>query len=247
MVGYKEFIIINITAMKNIFNNLIWIVFLALISGCEKELSSEGVSKVTYYVTIQLTNGPLVTNPKGSAYVDPGYKATEGTTDVTSKVTVDGSVDVSKVGLYELTYKVSNTDGFPSAVSRTVIVYDPAAPATDISGDYLSNVSRVSPGRAFTGLSVNIIKQAPGVFYISDLLGGFYDQGSNYRYGKDFALTGYLQLNADNSLTYISSYNAGWRDSANSFSIGIYNPVTKGITWNVNYIVYDFLVALTLI
>jgi hypothetical protein len=233
--------------MKTIFSNLILISFLAFIQSCEKELSSEGVSKLTYYVTIELTHGSIVTNPKGSAFVDPGYKAMEGPTDVTGKVVVDGSVDVSKVGLYELTYKVSNTDGFVSSVSRTVIVYDPAAPSTDITGNYLSDVSRISPARAFTGLNVRIVKKAPGIFYVSDLLGGYYDQGSNYLYGEAFALTGFVQLNADNSLTYISSYNAGWGDSANSFSDGLYNPVTKGISWKVNYIVYDFLVALTLI
>jgi hypothetical protein len=233
--------------MKNLFPDLILILILAFFSSCKKELSSEGVSKLTYYVTIQLTNGSLVTNPKGTAYVDPGYKAMEGTSDVTGKVTIDGSVDVSKVGIYVLTYNVTNTDGFPSSASRTVIVYDPAAPPTDISGSYLSDVSRVSPARAFTGLDVSIIKKAPGIFYVSDLLGGFYDQGSNYRYGEAFALTGYLQLNADNSLTYISSYNAGWDDSANSFNDGLYNPVTKGISWKVNYVVYDFLVDLTLI
>jgi len=235
--------------MKKVYNILILILFVAFISSCQKELTSEGVSRLTEYVTFNLTQGPLVIYPKGTAYVDPGFKALEGTTDVTTTVTIDGSVDVTKVGLYVLTFKAINTDGYSSSASRTVIVYDPAAPATDLTGSYLSNVSRVSPARSFTGLSVTITKKAPGFFYVSDFLGGFYDQGSNYKYGPAYALTGYMQLNADNSLTYVSSYNAAWGDAANSFTNGVYNPVTKGLTWRVTYTAsnYAFNVTLALI
>jgi hypothetical protein len=233
--------------MKNIYNILILIILVSFFSSCKKELTSEGVSRLTHYVTFELTKGGLVINPKGTAYVDPGYKAIEGTTDVTTKVTVDGTVNTNKVGLYVLTYSATNSDGFSASVSRSVIVYDPAAPATDLTGNYSSNVSRIAPARAFTGLSVTITKKAPGFFYVSDFLGGFYDQGANYRYGPAFALTGYMQLNADNSLSYVSSYNAAWGDAANSFTNGVYDPVTKGLTWKVNYTSsnYSFVVTLT--
>jgi hypothetical protein len=235
--------------MKNIYNLLILIAFATFVSSCKKELTSEGVSRLTYYVTFELNQGSLVLNPKGTAYADPGIKAMEGTTDVSSKVTVSGSVNTNKVGLYVLTYSATNSDGYSASVERTVIVYDPAAPATDLSGDYLSNVSRISPSRSFTGLSVSLTKIAPGFFYVSDFLGGFYDQGANYRYGPTYALTGYMVLNADNTLSYISSHNIAWDDSANSFSNGVYNPVTKGLTWRVSYTSsnYTFVVTLTLI
>jgi hypothetical protein len=229
--------------MKKIDNILILILFVAFLSSCKKDLTSEGVSRVTYYVTFDLTQGPLVLNPKGTAFVDPGYKAI----DVTNKVTVIGSVNSGAVGLYVLTYSAKNADGYSASVSRTVIVYDPAAPSTDLTGNYSSNVSRISPARAFTGLSVTITKKAPGFFYVSDFLGGFYDQGSNYNYGPTYALTGYMQLNADNSLSYVNSHNIAWGDAANSFANGVYNPVTKGLTWRVNYTTsnYNFVVTLT--
>jgi hypothetical protein len=232
--------------MKKVFNILIIFFLVLLLTGCKKELTSEGVSKLTYYVTFELVKGSLVINPKGTAYVDPGYKAMEGITEVTNKVTVDGTVNVNKVGIYELTYRATNSDGFSASVSRTVIVYDPAAPATDLTGNYLSNVSRVSPARAFNGLSVVITKKAPGFFYVSDFLGGFYDQGSNYRYGPAFALTGYMTLNPDNSLSYVSSYNAGWRDSANSLTNGVYNPATNGLSWRVSYTSSNYIFNITL-
>jgi len=233
--------------MKRIIYILILIFFVSFLSGCKKELTSEGVSRLTRYVTFELTKGALVITPKGTAFVDPGYKAMEGTTDVTTKVTKEGSVNTSKVGLYVITYSATNSDGFSASVSRSVIVYDPAAPATDLTGSYSSNVSRISPARAFTNLSVTITKKAPGFFYVSDFLGGFYDQGANYRYGPAFALTGYMQLNADNTLSYVSSYNAAWGDAANSFSNGVYNPVTNGLTWRVSYTSsnYNFVVTLT--
>ncbi len=221
----------------------------AFISGCERDLTSAGVSRITYYVTFDLTQGSLVLDPQGTPFVDPGFKATEGTTDVTNNVTVTGTVDVNQVGLYTLTYSAVNSDGFSASATRTVIVYDPAAPATDISGSYSSDVARQAPyARSFTGLSVTITKKAPGIFYVSDLLGGFYDQGSSYGYGPAYAMTGYLQLNADNTLTYISSYDSGFGDSLNSLTNGVYNPVTNEITWSTDYTSthYIYLVTLTL-
>jgi hypothetical protein len=234
--------------MKNICFVLVLIFLAALPSGCEKNLTSEGVSKQTWYVTFELTNGALVTSPKGTAFSDPGIKAMEGQTDVTSKVTVSGSVNTNAVGLYTLTYSATNVDGFSASVSRSVIVFDPAAPATDISGNYRSNVTRVSPARAFTGLSVEITKTAPGIFHVSDLLGGFYDQGANYRYGPTYAMYGFLQLNADNSLSYVDSYCPGFGDSLNNLTNGVFNPVTKEIAWTSFYTAsnYKYLITLAL-
>ena len=54
--------------------------------SCKKDLTSEVVSKITNYVTFDLTGGPTVSFAKGTAYVDPGFKGTEGTQDVTSAV-----------------------------------------------------------------------------------------------------------------------------------------------------------------
>ena len=206
-----------------------------------------GISKVTHYITFELTGASTVTTSKGGAYVDPGYVAMEGTKDVTTKVKVQGTVDVTKVGMYNLTYVAVNTDGFSSSANRTVIVYDPAAPATDFGGNYTSNVSRAAPyARSYTGLNVSIQKLAPGFFYISDFFGGFYDQGSNYNYGPGYAMTGYVQLNPNNTLTLVSSRVAGWGDSLSKLTNAVYDPITKGLTWDAFYSAsgYDFKVTL---
>jgi hypothetical protein len=214
--------------------------------SCEKDLTSEGVSKITNYVTYDLTGGSSVAIAKGCAFVDPGFKGTEGTKDVTSTIKVGGTVDGMQVGMYTLVYSAVNSDGFSSSTERTVFIYDPTAPATDLTGDYLSGVSRVSPARSFSGLQVSIKKLAPGFFYVSDFLGGFYDQGSAYKYGPTYAMTGYMQLNSDNTLTLISSHVSAWGDSLKKFTNGVYSPETQGLSWDAFYSAsnYDFKVAL---
>lgn len=236
--------------MKKIYYILILLLSVSFFSGCTKVLDSEGVSKLTYYVTFELTQGSEVIHPMGTAFTDPGFKAFEGTTDVSGKVSVTGSVDFNTVGVYDITYSATNSDGFSASVTRTVIVYDPAAPVTDISGNYSSDVARQAPfTRSFTNLAVKITNKAPGVFLISDLLGGFYDQGSNYQYGPTYAMTGYVQLHSDNTFTMLRSFDQGFGDSLNSISGGVYDPVTKGLTWTADYTSnpYIFIITLTFI
>jgi hypothetical protein len=217
---------------------------LLLTFSCKEDLTSEGVSKETTHVAFELTDGPFLTIPKGKAYVDPGIKATQGTTDLTSTVKVKGAVDGMNAGLYTLTYSAANSDGFITSTERTVIVYDPAAPAIDLSGDYSSSVKRVDPARSFTDLKVSIEKLAPGFFYISDFIGGFYDQGSNYKYGSTAATTGYFQLNADNTITHVSSNNVYIGGSLQDLTNGKYDPSTNTLSWDAFYVDYEFKVTL---
>jgi hypothetical protein len=225
---------------------------LVLLLGCTQKAIIDnaeqvGISKITYYITFQLTGGSTVVYPLGTTYVDPGYTAMEGTKDVTSKVQVQGTVNGNQVGLYTLTYVAVNSDGFSSSTTRTVIIYNPAAPAADLGGTYSSNVSRVNPARSFTGLIVTITKLAPGFFYCSDFGGGFYAQGSNYGYGPGGAFPGYFELNPDNTITLVSSTNTIWGVGMSALQNTSYNPATNGIYWDAiwNYGPYDFQVTLT--
>ena len=91
------------------------------LTSCDYDGSDD--AKVTKYVTIELTGGNQTLVPVGSEYTDPGYTATEGTEDVTSKVVVSGDqVDPDKVGIYNVTYSAKNVDGFAAEVTRTVLV-----------------------------------------------------------------------------------------------------------------------------
>ncbi|HEX3007260.1 MAG TPA: BT_2262 family domain-containing protein [Bacteroidales bacterium] len=216
-----------------------YIIILALVPffmGCERELDTDNVSTVTTYVRYNLTGGDLVTIPLGTTYVEPGFTAFEGDTNKTDRVVVEGEVDDTQIGLYTVSYSAVNSDGYTSSVERNVVVYDPNAPETDLSGDYSARVSRNSnPIRSYTNLSVSVEKLAPGFFYVSDLLGGFYDQGRDYAYGPAYAMTGYVILNADNTLTNVGSFNSGFGDSLNDFTGGVYDPVTGSLSWHAFY------------
>jgi hypothetical protein len=228
-----------------IFNIILVATLILLNYGCKKD--TEGVSKITNLVSFELTGGPRVLVAKGGSYTDPGYKAMEGTKDVTNTVVVNSTVNGNKVGMYDVTYSAVNSDGFPTSISRTIIIYDPAAPDVNLAGDYLSTVSRVSPARGpYLDLNVNITKIAPGFFYISDFLGGFYDQGAAYKYGPDYAMTGYFQLNADNTISLVSSHIAGWGDSLSKLTNGKYDPATSTLSWDAFYSSsnYDFKVSM---
>ena len=90
---------------------------------------------------------------------------------------------------------------------------------------------------------MKVTKAAPGIFYVSDMMGGYYDQKAGY--GSSYAMTGYFQLLADNSLVLLSSSVEGWGDSATGFKDGKYDPATGEISYVVNYATsMDFVITL---
>lgn len=207
-----------------------------LFTSCDKE--TEGVSRITYYVDMELKGDDIMTIPIGTTFSDPGVIATEGDNDITESVTVKGNVDINKTGLYTLTYSVTNVDGFSSSIERAVMVYDPSI-NTDISGEYsvaegsyrywIADGARVS----FSGYNISISKLVPGIFYVSDFFGGYYDQRAGY--GPSYAMTGYFKLNADNTIEILSSYVAGWGDSISKMENAKYDPESNSIYWEVSY------------
>ena len=74
-----------------------------------------------------LEGKPIVVVHLNKDYEEPGYKATDNVDgDITDRVVVEGTVDTSKEGIYELTYTVK--DGYDNEVSvtRKVEVVKPA-------------------------------------------------------------------------------------------------------------------------
>ncbi len=62
----------------------------------------------------------------GTTYIDPGYKATDLIDgDITSKVKVDGRVEVNITGTYTLTYTITNSFKNSAKVKRVVNVNNP--------------------------------------------------------------------------------------------------------------------------
>lgn len=204
------------------------------LTSCDYDGSDD--AKVTKYVTIELTGGNQTLVPVGSEYTDPGYTATEGTEDVTSKVVVSGDqVDPDKVGIYNVTYSAKNVDGFAAEVTRTVLVYDPSV-TTDITGTYtvergdgFNGDEGIFSSNSIVGNSVTLTQLAPGLYSISDWWGGLYDQTVGY--GSAYCATGYFQLNADNTITGISA-STPWGDVLERGD-GVYDPTTGKVVLNV--------------
>jgi len=91
--------------------------------SCERNLTSEGVSKITNYVVMTVVGEPFMSVAKGSAFTDPGVTAMEG--DVVATVTTTGAVDANAPGVYTLKYTAVNKEGYSVSESRIVCVYDP--------------------------------------------------------------------------------------------------------------------------
>jgi hypothetical protein len=135
--------------------------------GCDRDLESEGISRVTNYPTFKFTGAEYMSIVVGGTYSEPGIQAFEGTNEI--PVTTEGTVDVSTPGVYEIYYSAKNADNYAGTAVRTVAVL-PAAetPGTDISGNYL-NVG----GNATTANFVNTVtKLAPGFYLASNVWGG---------------------------------------------------------------------------
>ena len=180
---------------------------------------------VTHYVSIDLKEGDTYLVAKGSTYTDPGYTATEGTEDVTSKVTVSGDVDANKMGIYNVTYSAVNKDGFSASVTRKVLVYDPEV-TTNISGTYkvtsTDGSQSVFDRYSVIGNSVTLTQLAPGLYSISDYWAGLYA----VTLGNGAAYAG-----KDNSITGISSSNP-WNFNMTSVT-GSYDPATGKVKMDV--------------
>jgi len=105
--------------------------FALFLFSCDKE--TEGLSKITYYATFDMSGDNFVFVKINSPFTDPGVTATEDGKPLT--VSVKGSVDTSTPGVYVIQYSAVNSDGLASSVSRRVAVVNDF-PTVDLSGPY---------------------------------------------------------------------------------------------------------------
>ncbi len=221
--------------MKKIIYSL-FICLAFVLSSCEDE-TSQDTSKITYFVDFEMLGDQTTLVPVGTPYTEAGVIATEGGNDITSSMVVSGSVDSDKIGLYTINYAATNVDGFASSISRTVIVYNPEI-TTDMSGTYVAEAGtyrfHATVGDTpYSGYNVTITQLAPGFFYVTDFFAGYYDVRAGY--GSNYAMTGYIELKADNSVSLVSSKVGGWGDSLGKLANAQFNPETGALTWDAYY------------
>lgn len=230
----------------------------ATFTACDK--SSEDTTSITYYPVIELNGETINRVALGTQFTEPGYKAMEGSNDITGKVTTSvtnvatgeelPAVPTDAVGMYRITYSAVNVDGFASSTSRDVIVYNPHVTVT-MAGSYDTDMNAtvyVPNGKTFADAAagygftdqcsgITFTELAPGFYYCNDLFAGWYSQVRGYaaQNGTRYDMTGYISLNDDNTITLISSYVAGWGDSLDSLTDGVYDPANATISYKLSY------------
>ena len=210
------------------------------LTSCNDDNDELTDSRLTYYADLQLQGDEFMAVPVGTPFVDPGCTGTLAGEDITSQIKVIGAdeVDTNTLGFYDITYLAYGSDGFPASVTRTVCVYDPSV-TTDMTGEYVVQEGSYrywfSSGAVvpFSGYPVSIERVVPGIFAISDMMGGYYDVRAGY--GPRYAMNGYLQLTGDNEVLALSGIVPGWGDSYDDLYDGSYDPETETITYDMDY------------
>ena len=198
---------------KNILYTMLFALVALVMTSCGDK-QSEGLSRITYYPSIELNGDSYIVWEKGTPYVDPGYVSLMNGEDVTGEVTISGTPDVNKSGIYKVTYTTKkNEDGFDASASRTVVVLDSNS---EIEGFYLTQPESY---RSYNGNDVAyngayeilIIDNGDGTLTVDDLFGGWYCQRAGY--GTNYAASGVISLAEDGTVGYIDSIVPGWGDS----------------------------------
>lgn len=244
---------------KYLYSLMTAIVLLGFATSCD---GTQEEPHIQWYPVVTLEGESTYYLELGENFTLPGFTAVNTITgeDASSAVKVMiydviagdyvDKISTASPGMYNVYYiseasEVSPSSDYQMIKQRDIYVYDPTI-ETDISGSYNINMGEsiyLSNGKTFAqaaegygnvdSSTVAINQLLPGFFYVSDLLGGWYDQIRAY--GSKYAMTGYISLNSDNSITLLSSHIAGWGDGLDGIWDGKYDPATQTITYDTQY------------
>lgn len=139
-------------------------------------------------------NGELKTYIKvGTAYTEPGFSASDNIDgDITSKVTVSGGVDTSKMGINTVTYTVSDSFGNTTTATRKIYVYQQQAVANPINpGNKVVYLTFDDGPSAHTARLLNILDKygVKATFFVTNQFPSYqYMIGETHRRGHTIAL-----------------------------------------------------------
>jgi len=234
--------------MKKIF--LYGLMFCATAFGftsCNDDNDQLTDTRVTNYILLTVNGDEVVYVDANSTYTDEGCTAEAGGQDVTSKVQTINPVDTKNIGPYIVTYRATNEDGFSSEASRYVYVGSPLV-GTVSDGSYRQTYNGDGSPKAqvaWSGFNIEMLTDGNGLYWVEDLMGGYYEQRAGY--GSRYAMNGYLQVNADNTVDMVGGGGVpGWGDAYDEFTNGVFDPETNTISYCVTYAGMDFNVILNL-
>lgn len=215
--------------MKKILSFAATALMLLSFSGCQK-ITTEGLTRITYYPVITLEGDSYMIVDKGSTFVDPGYSATLNGEDVTASVTVKSNVNTAVSGIYSISYSAVNEDGFSASSYRTVVVLDANDP---VEGFYLTDSSCNRNGTAYGAqYEILIIGEGDGVYCIEDGLAGWYWLRAGY--GASYKMETYVSVAEDGTVSLEDSYIPGWGDGLDSLE-GEYDFGSSTLTYSTVY------------
>ena len=82
---------------------------------------------------IKLNNQATITVNQNTPYIEYGAIATDNyDKDLTNKIKINGTVDTSKIGVYYITYEVTDSSSNKTSIQRKVIVRDNTPPAINL-------------------------------------------------------------------------------------------------------------------
>lgn len=151
----------------------------------------------------------------GTSYSDPGYTATDNVDgDVTSKVSVSGGVDTSKMGRNTITYTVTDAAGNTATASRSVFVYEKQAIANTINpGDKVVYLTFDDGPSRYTARLLDILDKynVKATFFVTNQFPAYQHMiGEAHRRGHTIALHTY----SHNYASIYSSEDAYYNDLA---------------------------------
>lgn len=223
--------------MKKIFYFVLVALAALTLASCDKK-ASEGLTRVTYYPELELKGDNPYVIRVGGSFTEPGFVATLNGEDISSTVTTSTNLDAKTPGIYSVTYKAVNPDGFMATVSRDVYVLNPG----HIDNVYSSSARMGS--RSYKNLPIVISKISDGVYELEDLCGGYYCYGRypGYEPSYDFHAEVVFSINDDGSFNLLTIGDWQFVDSFN------YENITGGYNAETGVFDYDFddlLVTLT--
>lgn len=215
--------------MKKVICGILMCLGTVILSSCED--TSEDISKVTYFASLELKGESAMKINLNETYVEPGFTAMEGDEDITSKVKISGVVNSAVSDIYTLIYSVANVDGFSVSEQRDVLV---AAPTFDSA--YYGETKIGS--RHYVNAPIHIMDNGDGTYAIDDIMGGFQFHGLNagLEPAYDLHAEAVIKLNDDNSISLVSL--GSWAPELGltlGLNSGSYDPTTGVVELNVQY------------
>ena len=209
-----------------------------LLTACSKE--SEDISFITNYAVFNLVGDDVVYVNIGDDYVEPGVSATENGEDVSSKIKVSTDFVKDEYGLFSVNYSIVNSDGYPATAGREIVVVEPGDNGPQ--GYFFIHNTRDDVAEAYDLPICFCCTGEPGIYSVSDLIGGFYEQGRGY--GSLYKVPGTISIADDGTISLVESeVCAGFGGMVEALT-GTFNFDTKefhisatylGMVFNMDY------------